>query len=75
MIQNYDQSIFLTKNQQNATHFFNICIILLQITFFGNSLTKSVFLKNSGHCYYIYAYWLQFEDFFEIMPLVKSKFT
>jgi hypothetical protein len=66
---------FFDKKSTKCNNFFNIWIILLQIIIFGNSLTKSVFFLKLGSCYYIYAYWLQFEDFFEVMLLVKSKFT
>jgi len=65
---------FSGKKSTKCNTFFYIWIILLQFNFFGNCLIKSVFFLNSKSCYYIYAYWLQFEEFFEIMSLVKSKF-
>jgi len=70
MIQNYDQSIFLAKNQQNATHFFTYGLFCCNFFLLGNFLIKSVFSFNSKSCYYIYAYWLQFEEYFEIMSLI-----
>jgi len=68
-----DQFFWQKINKHDT--FSYIWIILLQITFFGNRLTKSDFLKNLRRCHYIYAYWLQFKVFFEIVLLVKSKFT
>jgi hypothetical protein len=60
MIQNYDQSNFLAKNQQNATQFFTYGLFCCKLIFFGNHLTKSHLKNNSGSYHYIYAYWLQF---------------
>jgi hypothetical protein len=50
---------FFGKKSRKHDTFFYIWIILLQITFFGNHLTKNDFKKNSRRCPYIYAYWLQ----------------
>ncbi len=50
---------FFDKKSTKCSKSFYIWIILFQITFFGNSLTKSVFfVLILGSCYYIYAYWL-----------------
>jgi hypothetical protein len=48
--------------------------MLLQIIFL-ETIRLSEFFSNLGRCQYIYAYWLQFKDFFEIMLLVEPKFT
>ncbi len=72
MIQNYDQSIFLAKNQQNATHFFTYGLFCCKLLFFEMVWLKWLFRKQKVvitfmpiGCNII---------FFEIMSLVKSKF-
>jgi len=63
---------FFGRKSTKHDKFFYIWIILLQINFFGNRLTKSVFFLKLGRYHYIYAYWLQFKDFLKIMLLVNQ---
>jgi hypothetical protein len=51
-------------------------IILLQFFSFGIFLLKVIGIFFwGGECGYIYAYWLDFQEFLQVMLLVKLKYA
>ncbi len=66
---------FFWQKINKMQHFFFAYGLFCCKLLFLEIVSLKAFFFNSKSCYYIYAYWLQFEEFFEIMSLVKSKFT